>query len=318
MRNIKVLRAAIGLLLVVIIAETALFGYREVLFRSAPAPVPETAQHETNEISDKTVAQIGGIEIKQSELVSNLYSTHGSELINQMLDRDAIQMEADELGIKLTRTDIDDELKRMQQGYESEELFYKSMKEQVGMTESELRQDVNYKLLLERIATKDIHISDEAIAAYKKEHSEEFKNTVQLHIEQIEVDSLAAALKVVELLKKGDDFKKVAVENSTDSATSADGGDLGWVEEDDPFVPAPILQAAKILGVGENSQPIKVDTKYYIIQLVDIKENSKGTIEELDAALRKQLALENARPLKDLTADLRKKRNAVILDPQLK
>ena len=73
-----------------------------------------------------------------------------------MLDRDAIQMEADELGFKLTRADIDDELKRMQQGYESEELFYKSMKEQVGMSELELRQDVNYKLLLERIATKDI------------------------------------------------------------------------------------------------------------------------------------------------------------------
>ena len=80
-----------------------------------------------------------------------------------MLDRYAIQMEADELGFKLTRADIDDELKRMQQGYESEELFYKSMKEQVGMSEPELRQDVNYKLLLERIATKDIHVTDEEI-----------------------------------------------------------------------------------------------------------------------------------------------------------
>jgi foldase protein PrsA len=314
MRNIKILRATIGLLLVVVIAETALFGYREVLFRSAPDKV----QHETNEITDKVVAQIGDVQIKQSELANNLYATHGAELINQMLDRDAIQMEADEIGLKLTRADIDEELKRMQQGYESEELFYKSMKEQVGMSESELRQDVNFKLLLERIATKDIHVSDEEIVKYKNEHSEEFKNTVQLHIEQIEVASMTAALKVLELLNKGNDFKKVALENSTDTATATDGGDLGWVEEDDPFIPAPILQAAKVLSVGETSQPIKVETHYYIIRLVDYKQNSKGTVEEIDSALRNQLALQQARPLKELTQDLRKKRNAVILDPQLK
>ena len=87
------------------------------------------------------------------------------------------------------------------------------------MSESELRQDVNFKLLLERIATKDIQVTDEEIAAYKKEHSEEFKNTVQLHIEQIEVDSMAAALAVMELLNKGNDFKQVALANSTDTAT---------------------------------------------------------------------------------------------------
>jgi foldase protein PrsA len=314
MRNVKILRVTVGLLLVVVISETALFGYREVLYRAAP----EKITHESNEITDKAVAEIGGIQIKHNELASNLYTTHGADLVNQMLDRHAIQMEADEIGLKLTRADIDAELKRMQQGYENEALFYKSMKEQVGMSESELRQDVNYKLLLEAIATKNIQVSDEEIAAYKKEHSDEFKNTVQFHIEQIEVSSMGSALKVLDQLKKGMDFKKAAVENSTDSATASDGGDLGWVEEQDPFIPAPILQTAKVLTIGETSQPIKVGTNYYIIRLVDLKQTSKGTLEEINTALRKQLALQKAQPLKELTKILRKKRNAVILDPLLK
>jgi foldase protein PrsA len=314
MRNVKILRITVGLLLFVVIAETALFGYREVLFRT----VPDKVTHESNDITDKAVAEIGGIQIKHSELASNLYTTQGVELVNQMLDRQAIQMEADEIGLKLTRADIDAELKRMQQGYENEALFYKSMKEQVGMSESELRQDVNYKLLLEAIATKNIQVSDEEIAAYKKEHSDEFKNTVQFHIEQIEVSSMGSALKVLDQLKKGMDFKKAAVENSTDSATASDGGDLGWVEEQDPFIPAPILQTAKVLTIGETSQPIKVGTNYYIIRLVDLKQTSKGTLEEINTALRKQLALQKAQPLKELTQVLRKKRNAVILDPLLK
>jgi foldase protein PrsA len=304
----------VGLLLVVVLAETALFGYREVVHRTAPKIVNQVIE----EKQDKVVAQIGDVQIMHNELVNNLYAAHGAQLLNQMLDREAIRMKAEEIGLKLTREDINQELKRMQQGYDSEAQFYKSMKEQVGMTEADLREDVNYKLLLEGIATKDIVVSDEEIKTYMDEHKEEFKNTMQMHIEQIEVNTMDDARKVVELLKKGNDFKMVAKTNSTDSATATDGGDLGWVEENDPFIAAPIMQALKSLGIGEISEPIAVDNKYYIIRLLDHKENSKGTPEEIKASLHKQLALQKALPLKDLTQLLREKKKAAILDPQLK
>jgi foldase protein PrsA len=313
MKNLKVLRATVGLLLVVVLAETALFGYREVVHRTAPQTVVQAPK----EKPDPVVAQIGDISIKHSELAANLYAAHGAELLNQMLDREAIQMEAEEIGLKLTRDDINQELKRMQQGYDSVNQFYKSMKEQVGMSEAELREDVNYKLLLEGIATKDIVVSDDEIKAYMNEHIDEFKNTVQLHLEQIEVGNMKEALIVLDLLNKGEDFEKVAKDTSTDTATASDGGDLGWVEEDDPFVPAPIMQAVKALKISEISGPIAVDGKYYIIHLLDRKENSKGTPEEIKAGLRKQLALQKALPLKELTQSLRKKRKATILDSQL-
>jgi foldase protein PrsA len=186
------------------------------------------------------------------------------------------------------------------------------------MDKDEIREDVNFKLLLEGIATKNVQVSDEEIASYMTEHPDEFKNTIQLHIEQIEVDHLNDANKVLDLLKKGNDFKKVAQENSTDTATASDGGDLGWVDEDDPFIPAPIIKMAKTLGTGEISAPIEVEGHYYIIRLLDVKENSKGTLEEIKSALRKQLALQKALPLKEITKDLRKKRDAIILDPLLK
>jgi foldase protein PrsA len=314
MRNVKVLRATVGLLLVVVLAETALFGYREVVHRTAPVIVKQVIE----EKQDKVIAQIGDVQIKQSELINDLYATNGAELLNQILDREAIRMKAEEIGLKLTREDINQELKRMQQGYDSEALFYKSMKEQVGMTEAELREDVNYKLLLEGIATKDIVVSDEEIKTYMDEHKEEFKNTMQMHIEQIEVDTIDDARKVAELIKKGNDFETVAKTNSTDTATANDGGDLGWVEEDDPFIAVPIMKAVKSLSIGEISEPIAVDNKYYIIRLLDHKENSKGTPEEIKASLHKQLALQKALPLKDLTKLLREKKNATILDSQLK
>ena len=101
---------------------------------------------------------------------------------------------------------------------------------------------------------------------------------------------MAAALKVFDLLNNGYDFKNVAIDNSTDSATAADGGDLGWVEEDDPFVPAPILQAAKILGISEISNRLKSMRNIILCGLVDFKQNNKGTMEEIDAALTQAIS----------------------------
>jgi foldase protein PrsA len=314
MKNVNILRATIGLLLIVLLAETALFGYREVVYRSSPGQ----ANPDNRNAADKLVAQIGNRQIYLSELTDNLYASHGAELLNQMLDRDAIQMEADDIGLKLSRSDIDDELKRMQQGYESEEQFYKSMQEQVGMSKAELREDVNYKLLLEQIATKDIKVTDAEIEDYIKQHPDEFKNSIQLYIQQIEVNSLEEAAKVIGLLQGGSDFAKVAQAHSIDSATAADGGDLGWVEETDPFVAPAILQAAKQLGIGEISKPIPVNAKFFIIRVKDRKENNKGTQEQIYTALRKQLALQKAPSLKVVTQTLRQKRNAEILDPQFK
>jgi foldase protein PrsA len=314
MKNVNILRATIGLLLIVLLAETALFGYREVIYRTSPGH----ANPDNRYSADKPVAQIGNRQIYSNELTDNLYASHGAELLNQMLDRDAIQMEADEIGLKLSRSDIDDELKRMQQGYESEDQFYKSMQEQVGMSKAELREDVNYKLLLEQIATKDIKVTDAEIEAYINLHPDEFKNSIQLYIQQIEVNSLEEAAHVVGLLQGGSDFAMVAQEHSIDSATAADGGDLGWVEETDPFVTPAVLQAAKQLGIGEISKPIPVNSNYFIIRVKDRKENNKGTKEQIYTALRKQLALQKAPSLKVVTQTLRKKRNAEILDPQFK
>jgi foldase protein PrsA len=314
MKNVNILRATIGLLLIILLAETALFGYREVIYRTSPGNANSNNRNDAN----KLVAQIGNRQIYSSELTDNLYASHGAELLNQMLDRDAIQMEADELGLKLTRSDIDDELKRMQQGYESEEQFYKSMQDQVGMSKAELREDVNYKLLLEQIATKGINVTDAEIEAYIKLHPDEFKNTVQLYIQQIEVNTLEEATHVIGLLQAGNDFAKVARDQSIDSATAADGGDLGWVEETDPFVTPEVLQAASQLGIGEISKPIPVNSHFFVIRVKDRKTNNKGTQEQIYAALRKQLALQKAPSLKEVTQTLRKKRNAVILDPQFK
>lgn len=267
---------------------------------------------------DKVIARIGDHEIKNSVLEQRLYLKHGAELLNQLVDREAIQMGADEIGMKVTREEIDQELKRMQQGYDSEQLFYDSMKQQLGMTKDEIREDVYYRLLLERIAIRNISVSDETIDAYISAHPEEFGKTLTLRIQQIINKTLDQANKTIELYKSGRDFAELAKERSIDTNTAGEGGDLGWIENNDPFIPFEVLKAARSLEVGQISGPIEVAQGYAVIRLKDRKEQTKGNPSSTRESIRKQLALQQAAPLPDIVKKLREKYNAAILDPQLK
>ena len=87
-----------------------------------------------------------------------------------MLDREVIRLEGNETGTKVESAEINRELKRMQQGYESEKQFYDSMQSQLGMSEQEIKDDVSNKLLLEKLATASIHITDTQVDTYINEH----------------------------------------------------------------------------------------------------------------------------------------------------
>ncbi len=102
---------------------------------------------------------------------------------------------------------MDMELKRMQQGYDNEDAFYKSMKEQLGLTKSELREDVYNKLLLDKIATQNIKVSDQDITDYMNSHPEEFTGLVQIRIQQLILNNKETAVKAIEELKKRHGFR---------------------------------------------------------------------------------------------------------------
>jgi foldase protein PrsA len=266
---------------------------------------------------ERIVAKIGNRLITYRELQAALISQHGSELLNVMLDREALHLEGAEAGIQIEKAEIERELKRMQQGYESEVQFYQSMKEQLGMTVDELKEDVHYKLLLERIATQNIPITDKQVDDYIKTHPDEFKSVTELSIAQIIVSSREQANKVISELNKGEDFAVLARDRSIDDATANHGGDLGWLEEGDPFIAEEIMNAAKMLKAGEYSKPISVQQGYAIIKLKDRRTKADPDRSFIRDNVKRELALQKAPPLKDIVTKLREKWKAEIKDPAL-
>jgi foldase protein PrsA len=318
MRSVKLLWGATSLLLVAVLVLTVLLVRSEGQLAKTNEPPAVPGPAEPGDRQAQAVAVIGGRTITYEQLQQRLADKYGAELLNVLLDREAIRQEAEELKITVSREEMDVELKRMQEGYESEERFYKSMKEQLGLSKSELSEDVYYKLLLERIAVRGIQVSEAEVAAYIKEHPEEFKSYVQFHLFKIEVKTKEEAAQVIKDLQNGAVFSSLAQKLSIDATSSKKGGDLGWVEERDPFLPPPIMEAAGSLKQDEISKPIQLKASFAVILLKEKKEIKKTVDEQKKAFIRKELALQRAVPLKELVKSMREKRHAEILDPELR
>jgi peptidyl-prolyl cis-trans isomerase D len=121
-------------------------------------------------------------------------------------------------------------------------------------------------------------------------------------------DDAAAKSKAEALLKRaqaGEDFAKLAKENSQDPGSASKGGDLGWSERK-VFVP-PFADAAFAMKVGEIRGPVKTQFGYHILKLDGIQDATTKTFEQaksdLDAEYRRDVAEKQFNDLQDQLAD---------------
>jgi len=309
MRNVKVLWGTIGFLLIAVISLSSVLAANSL----KPSNVGMTPDQTKQDDRARPIATVGDKTITVRMLEEQLMSKYGRELLNQIIDQEVIRMEGKAQGISVDDSEVQQEIKRMQQGYDSEEQFYKAMKEQLGFSPEALRKDIYFKLLSEKIAMQGIQITDEQVETYIKAHAEEFKQPAQLRLAQIVTANRDQANRALNDLAKGTDFAQVAKERSLDDATRDHGGDLGWVEEDDPFVPPAVMKSAKQLKAGQTSAPIELNGQYVVLKLKERKEAMKLGSDAIKEQVRKEIALREAPSIKEIMKRLRDKWKVAIL-----
>jgi peptidyl-prolyl cis-trans isomerase C len=92
-------------------------------------------------------------------------------------------------------------------------------------------------------------------------------------------------------IKKGAAFDKLAKEKSTDKASGAEGGDLGWFKKSDMV--KEFADAAFDLKKGDMTEtPVKTQFGYHVIQVDDRRKAPPPAYEELADQLREEMARE--------------------------
>ena len=182
--------------------------------------------------------------------------------------------------------------------------------EQNGYTEETFKQSLRYTVLQEK-AQADVKVTDEEIQKYYDQASQE------LHARHILVATEEEAKEIIEELKNGGDFAEIAKEKSTDTASGAEGGDLGWfsvgqmVEE--------FNDAAYALEVNTISEPVKSDFGYHIIEVLEKRAvECYGTLEEKKEEISETLLNAKKADWATIQAQLLKDANVEVKDEDLK
>lgn len=97
----------------------------------------------------------------------------------------------------------------------------------------------------------------------------------------------AQAESVLQQIRGGADFAKLAKQNSADPGSADKGGDLGYFSAG-AMVPA-FDKAVAALQVGQVSDLVKTQFGFHIIKLTDIKASEMPTLEEVRAELVAQI-----------------------------
>ena len=240
-------------------------------------------------------------------------------ILRGLVDDDILQQRAVKLNLVATDEEVNANLTDMKTPYTQEE-FDRQLKGK-GLTLDELKRDIRRSLTKNKLINKEIeskiNITDAEVSAYYAAHKSEY-DLIQpkYHLAEIvvtnepskQVNNLqnskatndAEAKKKIQMLRNrldsGEEFASVAMSFSEDPSTSTNGGDLGFVDENqlqsapDVFAALSKLKAGQstdILpitkGEGANRKPVG----YAIYQLIE--KRPAGQLEMSDPRVKQNI-----------------------------
>ena len=276
----------------------------------APA-VPAPAKPVPAQLPD-VLAKVNGQDVKKSDfdmLVRDMELGQGpipperrDEVVRSTLDRlityTVLSQEAKTRKVTCTEAEIDDRLKQMQGQFPNEDAFKKALGER-NMTIERLRNDTRDNLVISKMMESEVATTPGASDAEAKDfydkNPDKFKQTEQIRASHIliRVDEKAdaptkqkARARIDGILKRakgGEDFAKLAKENSADGS-AAQGGDLNYFGRGQ-MVPA-FDEAAFSLKPGQISDVVTTQFGYHIIKVTDRKDAATVPLEQVSERVK--------------------------------
>ena len=173
---------------------------------------------------------------------------------------------------------------------EAQGLDYTSYREQI-------RAEIQRTKVLNGIIGSRVRVEDEEVRElYRERFDEQPSSGEEIHLRHILVtfrgdtgDDVRAAREraegALDRVRAGESFAQVAREVS--DAGRAEGGDVGWLHAD--ALASWMASAVAALQPGETSDVIRTDFGYNLLHVVDRREFSKPSFDQVGAALEREL-----------------------------
>jgi peptidyl-prolyl cis-trans isomerase C len=174
------------------------------------------------------------------------------------------------------------------------------------ITRAEMARDEMLANIYLRTQLEKTPVDDAALKAEYEKFKQQIGNK-EYKVRQIAVASEDEAKALISQLSKGADFSAMAKEKSTDQATKANGGDIGWV------IPAqmrrPFGGIVSSLPKGlYNTIPVRTESGWVVLKVDDIRDHEAPALEKMKEPLTRSLRQQQTQKI---ISDLRAKAKVV-------
>ncbi len=213
-----------------------------------------------------------------------LEETLKENVIEKLIMERLVAKEAKDMNIEVTPEEVQDQMKQyitMMEGQEKFDEFLKTNQLSKEFFEENLRKELLFNKHKEAFMN-DTPIDEKEAKDYFEANKE---NLVVVKASHILVKTEDEGKKVLERLKAGEDFAKLAGEVSIDKASAVQGGSFE--------------ESAFALKPGETSDLVKTEVGYHIIHVEDKKDTYEALKDDIIGLLKENKYLEKLQDLRD-------------------
>lgn len=301
---------------------------------AAPAQPADTSK------MPAVVARINGQEIKKEELISEAKQMQArfaqanrgpvpaldekfyKQILDGMIAQRLLLAEAAREGVTVGDAEVKAQLATLRGRFPDQATYEQALKSE-GMTEQQLQAKLRDEAVIQKyVGTKifnQVEVTDQAARQFYDQNQAQMQRPERVHARHVLIgvqptasaeDKQKAKAKAEDVLKRakaGEDFGKLASENSDDPGSKARGGDLSWFSRGQ-MVP-PFDQAVFALSKPNDlSGVVETQFGYHVIQLVEKQAASPVPFEEAKDRITQMLKQQQAgQRLQGRVEELKKK-----------
>lgn len=176
------------------------------------------------------------------------------QVIDSMIDQVLIEQAAAAANITVSDADVNKKVDEAIADGGGKDKF------QTWLADNSMTEDEFVKMLRQQLIADQVV---QAVTTSVKTKSE------QVHARHILLKTEAEAQAVLEKVKKGEDFAKLAKQYSVDEMTKDQGGDLGWFPRGMLLIPAEVEGIVFSLQAGQVSGVVRSQFGYHILQVIE-------------------------------------------------
>jgi len=204
----------------------------------------------------------------RSSLTPENYGRLKEEILDILIAEKVMLLRAEELSISVSDAELTKKIEEIKGSNSSGDGFGKVATAQ-PVDHGKWREELRKRMILEKLISADVNakvqVKEKEGRKYRREHKGMYTPEKRVHVAQIVVREKERAEAILKRLLRGEDFGKVAREESI-GPEAKEGGDLGFVRQG--FMPEEIDAAIFSQKTGEIGPVIRSPFGYHIFKII--------------------------------------------------